>query len=216
MKRQLGAVLTVCVLVLVTGALARVPASVGERPLAEALAAVPGTLGGWMATDEEVPACAMPRDPRAREQLLRTYRRHDDTVWMSIAYDPAQEHGLRLRAPELLLAASGSIELTAQWVDVAVDDAARPSIPARLVLTRAVGCDAALLYWYQLGARAVASDHAYRAFLLVNRLVHGRSDGGLVRVGSPTPDAGRVATIVAAQKDFIRLLHAELLRILPR
>ncbi|MBI2216466.1 MAG: EpsI family protein [Candidatus Rokubacteria bacterium] len=216
MKRQVGAVVTVCVLVLVTGALARVPASVSERPLAEALTALPRVLGGWTATDEDVPACAMPRDRGAREHLLRTYRRAGQTVWMSVVYYPVQEHGLRLRAPELLLAANGSIELTAQWADVPVDDGARRSIPARLVLTRLAGCDAALLYWYKLGARAIASDHAYRAFLLVNRVLHGRSDGALVRVASPTPDASQIAAIVDAQKDFTRLLHAELLRMLPR
>jgi EpsI family protein len=114
-----------------------------------------------------------------------------------------------------VLAGRGSIELTSRSVDIPLDTPAR-TLPARRLSIRTPDCRVAMLYWYQLGGRAVASDHGYRLLLLYNRVVHGRSDGALVRVASLIPEAADAADIANAQAQFVRAFYADLLSTLPR
>jgi EpsI family protein len=178
--------------------------------LARPLISVAHTAGGW----EEMgapPADAMPLDPGVVSHLYRTYRRGNDVVWLSVGFSPSLASGKHPQAQKLVLPAHGYAELTAEPVDIALD---RGTLTANQLVMRAANRQVATLYWYHVGGRSVAGDHAYRALLLYNRLWHRRSDVALIRVVSPVPGPDP-APVIAAQADFVRALYPELRRSLP-
>jgi len=74
----------------------------------------------------------------------------------------------------------------------------------------------AVVYWYQIGQTSLASDHWYRAQLLYNGLVHGRTDGALVRLASLVAKDEDTAAVLARHSEFLREFYPLLLRSLPR
>ena len=73
----------------------------------------------------------------------------------------------------------------------------------------------AILYWYQLPGRAIASDHWYRAHLLWRRLLHGRADGALVRIAFPLAAETAVQAALETRADLLRELPGEVTGRLP-
>ena len=179
-------------------------------PLLRPLISVAHSLGGWEEAGPP-PADAMLLDPGVVSHLYRTYRRGSDTVWLSVGFYPTLASGKHPQAQKLILPAMGYVELTEEPVTIGLD---RGTLIVNQLVTRAANRPVATLYWYHVGGRSVASDHAYRALLLYDRLWRRRSDVALIRVVSPVPgsDAGPV---VAAQADFVRALYPELRRSLP-
>jgi EpsI family protein len=216
MWRHIVAIVSSGTLVALAAISTLMPARVEPLPLVAPLGAIPERLAAWTTSQAPIPDCAVPAEHGAADELVRTYRDDEHTVWVSVLYYSVQGRGLRPRAPELLMAGRGSIESSATSLDVPIGDAGGASIPATLVVTRTAACRIAMLYWYQLGTRAVASDHGYRAVLLYNRVVHQRADGALVRIASPLLESSSVASVVDAQKRFINAFYAELVRTLPR
>jgi EpsI family protein len=101
-------------------------------------------------------------------------------------------------------------------LDVPAGGRLERSVPASLLVMRSPEQRVAVLYWYQLPGRAVASDHGYRALLLYNRLVHRRADGALVRVAAPVRAGDDVRAIVTKQVSFIQAIYPDVLGSLPR
>jgi EpsI family protein len=171
-------------------------------------------LSGWSSTDS-IPAGVMRPDPSAKTELIRAYQNGTQTVWVSVGYYARQGKGQRPAARKLLFPGSGWSNLSEKSTRIVLDGHPGNTIPATLVVAETGGRSLAILYWYQIGGRSVGSDHWYRALLLFNRLVHGRSDGVLIRIASPVPSAQDVAPVVAKQMEFVRLFYPELLRSLP-
>jgi EpsI family protein len=86
---------------------------------------------------------------------------------------------------------------------------------ANLVLIEEGGRRYAIAYWYQIGQAPLASDHWYRVRLLYNRIVHGRTDGALIRMASPVASGEDPAVVVARYARFLGVFYPELLRRLP-
>ena len=186
----------------------------GEASPSIALGHIPTVLSGWSSTDR-VPAEAMPPDPSAETELVRAYQNGTQTVWVSVGFYARQGKGRHPAARKLLFPSSGWSNLIEESTQIVLDGRPVATIPATLVVVETGGRSLAILYWYQIGRRSVGSDHSYRALLLVNRLVRGRSDGALIRIASPVPSTRDVAAVVAKQKEFVRVFYPELLRSLP-
>ena len=197
------------------GGLLLLPNPVEPVPLVAPFERFPSTLDGWSGS-EGVPTNALPPDPRAVHTLAMTYRRGDQEVWASVGYYPVQAEGQRPPARQLLFPGGGWSELSEQTVQIALDTGGASTLPANLILMRTSSGRRAVLYWYQVRSRSIASDHWYRAALLYNRAVHGRADGALIRVAAAMPDATDPSAVLATQMRFVRAFHPELLRSLPR
>jgi EpsI family protein len=175
---------------------------------------VPHRLAGWRAA-EDAPASVLPADPGAPERLARAYDKDAQRVWVSVSYYPNQAEGRRPPARSLMFPGQGWSDLSEEAVSVPLPEGGG-RLPATLVLMRSRERRLAILYWYQLQERAIASDHWYRAALLYNRLVRGRADGALIRIAIAMPETTGAAEALAVHEDFIRAFHPELLRRLPR
>jgi EpsI family protein len=190
------------------GALAFAPTAATEAPLAEPLWSLPAALGAWRDAGD-VPADMLPSDPHVQDTLRAGYRRDGDTVWVAVGHYADTAEGSRPLAEELLFPGRGWTELTTREVTIPLEGAR--SLPANLLVTRTADRRVALLYWWQIGAGSVASDHWYRTILLYRRLLRRPAGAALVRVAAAVPDAGDPAAAVAAATAFIRVFYPELL-----
>lgn len=201
-------------LLAIAGGLVLMRPDIREIPLVAPFEGFPTTLKGWSASSE-VSHEVLAVDPRVPEQLFKTYRNGTKTVWVSVGYYPNQTEGRRPPARELLFPGRGWSTLTALPVWIPLHEQRSRSIPASLLVMRTADRQMAILYWYQVQTRSIASDHWYRALLLYNRLVHRRAEGALVRIASPVPDGTDPAAVLAGQTEFIQAFYPALLGSLP-
>jgi len=191
------------------------PAGATGTPLREPLEFVPTAIQGWR-PGEAPPSDALPEDTQAMHRLARTYQSGALPIWVSVGYYPFQDTMKRPPARQLLFPRKGWTHLSERTValPIAVDDRSS-QLPANLVEMTTGGHRLTILYWYQIGQRAVGSDHWYRAAVAYNRIVRGRADGALIRVASPVPDGMSVDAVVEQQTRFLRVFLPEVLRRLP-
>lgn len=199
----------------IAGGLLLLPHDAREVPLAAPLDLIPITFKGWTGANH-VPAEVLRVDPQVPEHLFRTYQNGTQTVWVSVGYYPNQAEGRRPPAQELLFPGQGWSTLSARPVRIPLDGGSTRSIPANLLLMQTADRQVAILYWYQVRGRSIASDHWYRTLVLYHRLAHRRADGALVRIASPVPEGADPAAVVARQAEFIQAFYPELLRSLPQ
>lgn len=213
--RRLGVALPLALALLVAaGVLVHSPRAVPDVPLSAPLESAMPIPEGWTPAPDPGPD-VLPVDRRPGQHLTRAFQNGSQTVWIAVDYYPSQSEGNRPPAQQLLYPGRGWTDLSAQPVTVPLDSTGARSLPATLVLMRMHGRHIAVVYWYQLQRRSVASDHGYRAVVLYNRLVHGRSDGALVRVGTPVAEGATPAAAIANLMPVILPLYEGLLRTLP-
>jgi EpsI family protein len=197
-------------LLVTAGALVRLPAAGGVAPVAGALWSVPVALGAWVETDDPPPGILAP-DPGAAARLRRAYRRGARTLWVAVDYYPDQREGHRPQSLQLLYPGGGWSDLRAARARVALSGPAG-SLPITRVTLRRGAERLVVAYWYQVGPRASASEHWYRALVLWNRLAGGRPESALVRVASPLDAPEDDADVVGEQDQFIQVFYPELRR----
>jgi EpsI family protein len=216
MTRPIGFFVTVLVLV----ASAALAISAGPERIEvrrEDSLSLPPTMGDWQGLNEAPNELLLPPDIHASKQLAMTYRHGPEVVWVSVGVYLDQGEGRRPAARELLFPGQGWTTLSEGSVRIRVAGEPGTSIPATLVVHTMAGQRAAILYWYQIGARSIASDHWYRAVGLYDRVIYGRADGALIRLGSPLALTVDPATAVAMQTRFMRVFYPWLLKSLaPR
>jgi len=213
MRRGVRFALIALGLLVATGIAVAMPARVAETPLRasfEAIAAPPG----WRATDE-APETILRPDDRAPLRLARGYAKGPEIEWVLVEYFPTQDETRRATAREFVFPAQGWSQLTEQGVSLPIG-AGAAAVPANLVQIEVNKQRYAVLYWYQIGGIPTPSDHRYRAHLLYNQLVRGRSDGALIRIASPLATGEDGGAALARQTDFLRVFYPALLGTLPR
>ena len=213
MRRQSIAFALALTLLVLTGVALYLPGEIRDVPPTAPLQGFPTDVDGWKATSEALPN--LPSiDPAARDAVALPIRRGDDGVWTTVFYYPRQTEGTRGLGRDLVFPTQGWADLVEQSVHLPAAGGA-PPLSAHTVSVRVEQQRWTILYWYQLGPRTVASEHAYRAGVLFNRLVHHRADGALVRLVWPgtrhLDSDGNDAASVA----FVRAFQAELRRFLP-
>lgn len=215
MRREVACSLVALALLAATGVAVAVPSGRAEIPLRASFESVPAVLPGWNATSD-VPAEILPPDTRAPSRLVRGYTSPTGPVWVMVEYFPSQDESRRAAAREFVFPGAGWSQITERDVTIPLADGAGRPLEANQVVVEAGGRRYAIGYWYQIGPHAVASDHGYRARLLYNRLVRGRSDGALVRIAAPLGSDEDGAAALTRQADFLRVFYPALLRSLPR
>ena len=213
MRRGLRFSLIALGLLVATGIAVAMPAHVAQTPLRgsfEGIAAPPG----WRVVDE-APQTILRPDERAPVRLARGYEKGADTEWVLVEYFPVQDETRRATAREFVFPAQGWSQLTERAVSLPIG-LGGAGVPANLVLIEVNRQQYAVLYWYQIGEIPTPSDNGYRARLLYNQLVRGRSDGALIRIASPLATGEDGNAVVARQTEFLRLFYPALLGKLPR
>ena len=213
MRRGMRFALIALGLLVATGIAVAMPVRVEETPLRasfETIAAPPG----WRATDE-APETILRPDERAPLRLARGYATGSETQWVLVEYFPIQDEARRATAREFVFPAQGWSRLTEQGVSLPIGPGGA-AVPATLVLIEVNNQRYAVLYWYEIAGIPTPSDHRYRAHLLYNQLVRGRSDGALIRIASPLATGEDRGALLSRQIDFLRLFYPALLGSLPR
>jgi EpsI family protein len=215
MRREIIFSLIALALLAAAGVAVALPVGLAEVPLRASLETVPDILPGW-AAGSDAPAGVLPPDTRAPNRLVRGYASPAGPVWVMVEYFPSQDETRRAAAREFVFPGAGWSQIAEREVTVSVPAADGRGLEANLVVVEAGGRRYAIAYWYQIGPSAVASDHWYRARLLYNRLVRGRSDGALVRMASPLASGEDSGAALDRQAEFLRVFYPALLRSLPR
>jgi EpsI family protein len=200
-------------LLVATGIAVAMPVRVIETPLRASFEAVPAPPG-WRVTDE-APETILRPDSRAPVRLARGYTKGPETEWVLVEYFPIQDETRRAAAREFVFPGQGWTQMTEREVVLPIG-AGGAGVPANLVLIEMTQRRYAVLYWYEIGGIATLSDHGYRARLLYNRLVRGRSDGALIRIASPLEAGEDGRGALSRQTEFLRLFYPALLGSLPR
>jgi EpsI family protein len=201
-------------LLVASGIAAAMPAGGTDMPLRASFEAL-ATPAGWT-EGREAPDTVLPPDARAPVRLSRGYAKGPATEWVLVEYFPSQSEARRAAAREFVFPGAGWSQITEREVTLPVASGGVESLEANLVLVESGGQRYAVLYWYEVGGVATASDHGYRARLLYNRLVRGRSDGALIRIASPFQAGEDEPAILARHIDFLRVFYPALLGSLPR
>ncbi|HKZ05044.1 MAG TPA: EpsI family protein [Methylomirabilota bacterium] len=201
-------------LLVVSGVAAAMPVGGVDTPLRVSFEAL-ATPAGWM-EGREAPETVLAPDGRAPIRLSRGYTKGPATEWVLVEYFPSQTESRRAAAREFVFPGAGWSQLTERAVTLPIASGGAAPIEANLVLVESGGQRHAVLYWYEVGGVATASDHGYRARLLYNRLVRGRSDGALIRIASPFQAGEDEQAILARHIDFLRVFYPALLGSLPR
>jgi EpsI family protein len=183
-----------------------------DTALRTPLDAIPQSLARWHAGPPPT-SPVLTSDANAGAYVSRGYTDDGGTIWVTVDYYVKQTERHRPAARQLLFPGQGWSELQEKRVTIPLGEGS--PLEANLVVMRGRDARMVVLYWYQIGARAIASDHWYRAALMYHRLVRRRADGALVRVGAPLADGDDVTTAFARQAEFIRAFHPRLLAALP-
>jgi EpsI family protein len=201
-------------LLVASGIAAAMPAGVADTPLRHSFETM-ATPAGWI-EGREAPDTVLPPDARAPIRLSRGYVKGPATQWVLVEYFPSQSEARRAAAREFVFPGAGWSQITEREVTLPVAPGGVEPLEANLVLVESGGQRYAVLYWYEVGGVATASDHGYRARLLYNQLVRGRSDGALIRIASPFQAGEDEQAILARHIDFLRVFYPALLGSLPR
>ena len=206
--------LSALALLVATGIAVGMPKGAAETPLRGRLDALP-LPAGWAET-REAPESVLRPDGRAPLRLARGYTQGSETEWVLVEYFPSQDESRRAAAREFVFPGGGWSQISEREVTVPLAAAAGGALAPNLVLVETGGQRYAILYWYEIGGVAIASDHGYRARLLYNQLVRGRSDGALIRVASPVQAGEEDQAVLTRQAEFLRAFYPALLGSLPR
>lgn len=195
-------VAVVAVGILAMRQLARAEKVVPHAPLAE----FPTLLGRW--SGENVPLSArIVKAVGLDDYLNRIY--HDGSgapVTLYISYYSSQRTGQTIHSPKNCLPGAGWQPLASRRLSIPLPGR-RPLVANEYDVAR--DADRVLvLYWYQERGRDIASEYAAKFWLTADALTRDRTDGALVRVTTPVPDAGR--DIARAQRRAVAFLRSVL------
>jgi EpsI family protein len=141
---------------------------------------------------------------RVDDYLNRTYLDPKGSpAALFIGYYASQRQGDTIHSPLNCLPGSGWQPIGSSFVDLGQNGV---HLPANEVVIQKALDRAVVVYWYQGRGRRTAGDYANKAWLVLDAIRLHRSDGGLVRIVSPS---------AAAAEQFARALAPRLTPYLP-
>ena len=149
------------------------------------LASFPQRVAGMESTDIEVPKESLdvlhPTD-----YLLRAYNQEQDSdipVDLFIAYFASQRTGEAIHSPKNCLPGAGWAPVQSSRIELSFAGHA-PFPVTRYVIAKG-DARKLVLYWYWAHDRGVASEYWAKYYLITDSMRMNRSDGSLVRIGTP-------------------------------
>ena len=179
------------------------------------LASFDTTLGPWHMTQAfEVEKEVM--DVLQADDVLSRYYADPASgrsLSLFIAYFKSQRAGKAPHSPKNCLPGSGWSPIESGFLTIPLADSSEPITVNRYIVGHGEE-RSVVLYWYQSGHRAVASEFLAKAYLVADAVRYNRSDTALVRVIVPCTQSNQAEAIRTGIR-FIQLLPAPLRRILP-
>jgi len=176
----------------------------------------PRDLGGWQAGLSRKLDTEVERILGADDYLNTAFTRPDSNapVDLLVTYYHKQTEGQGIHSPEVCIPAGGWEMSSISQVEVTLETA--PGQTMAVPVNRAViqkGLDMQLVYyWFEQRGRRLTSDYYAKAVTVLDGVMLGRTDGGLVRLITPIlPGGGGEEAAEARLEGFL----GELLPVLP-
>jgi EpsI family protein len=152
---------------------------------------------------------------RADDTLNRSYASAGQVpLNLFMAYFKSQKTGVAPHSPKNCLPGSGWAPLSSDTTKVQIPGRSEPLEVNRFIVAR--GTEKTLvLYWYQTAYRVIASEYEAKIWLVIDSLVHRRSDTAIVRVVAPLPE-GREGEIDRLTTEFIAAAFPAVSRQIPQ
>jgi EpsI family protein len=152
------------------------------QSLAQPLGAIPYSLAGWrFVEDSPLPPSTLKRLVLS-DYVSRLYAQNSQQLGLFIAYYAEQRSGESMHSPKHCLPGSGweiwqygSAQVPVNGRNVTINKYSIHKGSERQVV----------LYWYQSGARVIASEYVGKFLLMRDAVLDGRTDGALVRITLP-------------------------------
>lgn len=158
----------------------------GSRPLQE----LPLSMDGWRMMDEIPTDAETLRVLRADDTLNRNYAAPGGGgANLFLAFFKTQSTGVAPHSPRNCLPGAGWTKRDSQIVELQVPGVAQPLRVNRYVIEKGAA-QAVVIYWYQTGSRAIASEYEAKVRTFVDRIRERRSDVALVRVVASIDSGG--------------------------
>lgn len=184
-------------------------------PAAPPMAAFPTEVGGWRMVAEYPLEEEVKKVLRADDTLNRSYASAGQVpLNLFMAYFKSQKTGVAPHSPKNCLPGSGWAPLSSEIAKVQIAGRDEPLEVNRFIVAR--GTDKTLvLYWYQTAYRVIASEYVAKIWLVIDSLMHRRSDTAIVRVVAPLPE-GREGEIDKLTAEFISAAFPAVSRQIPQ
>lgn len=184
-------------------------------PAAPPMAAFPSELGGWRMVAEYPVEDAVQKVLRADDTLNRSYASENGVpLNLFMAYFKSQKTGVAPHSPKNCLPGSGWAPLSSEIAQVRIAGRSEPLEVNRFIVAR--GTEKTLvLYWYQTAYRVIASEYEAKVWLVIDSLLHKRSDTAIVRVVAPLPE-GREDQIDKLTAEFLSAAFPAVSRQIPQ
>jgi EpsI family protein len=181
--------LIVAALVLIASAYVRLVSATAAPVARTALDQFPITVGEWEGQALPPLDAATARVLGADEYLNRRYVGTGSlAVDLFVAYYGSQQHGDAIHSPRNCLPGSGWAPVEASTTTLS-RSGTEPIAINRYVIEK--GSDRRVVfYWYQGRDRVVTNEYANKAWLVMDAIRSGRTDGGLVRILARESAAG--------------------------
>ncbi len=154
-------------------------------PARHKLASFPEQISGLEGTDVEIDSEAL-QVLGPGDFLLRVYRNEktdDIPLDLFIAYFPSQRAGDTIHSPKNCLPGAGWAPV--QSTRVMMTSPSHAPFPVNRYVIAKGDSRKLVLYWYWAHDRGVASEYWAKYFLVADSIRMNRSDGSLVRIGTP-------------------------------
>ncbi len=164
---------------------------------------LPALVDGWIAI-EGVAEDVLPTDPRAIQNLRRTYTRNGHTVMLSVAQYPSWNHPEQRPLFDLIAPMGGAGEVAFDLVRVEIDGMpGRPktAAPVNVISLQRRNQPLAVAYWYQLDDEPITNEYGLRLRLFLDKLRRSPRAFTLVRLAADRP---------AQLAEFLRALYPRL------
>lgn len=174
-----------CLLLAAAGAAWQLHSTAPERPIdRQSFTSFPTQIEGWAATPEILDE-SIENVLRADDYFLATYESENQGVNLFMTFYEHQNGGSGIHSPEVCLP-SGGWEVS-QWMQTAVPVAsvAGDGITVNRALIRKGNSRQLVYYWFEQRGRRMTSDYSAKLVSIWDRMMVGRSDGGLVRLVTP-------------------------------
>jgi EpsI family protein len=172
------------------------------------LSALPLRIGAWRGVNGPALDPEVGRVLRADDYVDRRYHHANaGVVALWVAFYASQRQGDAIHSPLNCLPGTGWTPLRHTTPVLRINGG---MVPVNRYVIQKRGERQIVLYWYQGRGRAVASEYANKAYLLVDAVRYRRTDGALVRVTAPI--LGDEARADRAAIDFVAALQPQLIQ----
>jgi EpsI family protein len=192
-----------------TRGISRATDAAGGPGMVQPLDRLPLTIADWSGRRLPDVDEASQRVLGADDYLNRRYaRRGEAAVDLFVAFYASQRQGDAIHSPRNCLPGAGWRPVAQSTVPFVVNEGGTVTVN-RYVIEK--GHDRRIVYyWYQGRGRVVANEYANKAWLMIDAMRTGRSEGALVRAMAPATLEGE-----RDAKAFVQALFAPLSQALP-